>query len=112
MGKAIKYTDEIYHRLTRYHLDGRYRIDNNPVKNSIRPLVLGRKNYLFSGNHDVVENAAVIYSLMGCCKAGEVNFREWLVYVLKNIHAYDKDYSKALAELLPDNWKSENYQKL
>ena len=112
MGKAIKYTYEIYHRLTRYHLDGRYRIDNNLAENSIRPLALGRKNYLFCGNDDAAENAAVIYSLMGCCKAGEVNFREWLVYVLKNIHTYDKDYSKDLAELLPHNWKSENSQKL
>lgn len=112
MGKAIKYTYEIYHRLTRYHLDGRYRIDNNLAENSIRPLALGRKNYLFCGNDDAAENAAIIYSLMGCCKAGEVNFREWLIYVLKNIHAYDKDYSKDLAELLPHNWKSENSQKL
>lgn len=112
MGKAIKYTYEIYHRLTRYHLDGRYRIDNNLAENSIRPLALGRKNYLFCGNDDAAENAAVIYSLMGCCKAGEVNFREWLVYVLKNIHTYDNDYSRDLAELLPHNWKSENSQKL
>ena len=112
MGKAIKYTYEIYHRLTRYHLDGRYRIDNNLAENSIRPLALGRKNYLFCGNDDAAENAAVIYSLMGCCKASEVNFREWLVYVLENIHHYDEDYSKDLAELLPHNWKSKNSQKL
>lgn len=112
MGKAIKYTYEIYHRLTRYHLDGRYRIDNNLAENSIRPLALGRKNYLFCGNDDAAENAAVLYSLMGCCKAGEVNFREWLVYVLENIHDYDMDYSKDLAELLPHNWKSKNSQKL
>lgn len=112
MGKAIKYTYEIYHRLTRYHLDGRYRIDNNLAENSIRPLALGRKNYLFCGNDDAAENAAVIYSLMGCCKASEVNFREWLVYVLENIHHYDEDYSKDIAELLPHNWKSKNSQKL
>lgn len=112
MGKAIKYTYEIYHRLTRYHLDGRYRIDNNLAENSIRPLTLGRKNYLFCGNDDAAENAAVIYSLMGCCKASEVNFREWLVHVLENIHHYDEDYSKDLAKLLPHNWKSKNSQKL
>lgn len=112
MGKAIKYTYEIYHRLTRYHLDGRYRIDNNLAENSIRPLALGRKNYLFCGNDDAAENAAVIYSLMGCCKASQVNFREWFVYVLENIHEYDNDYSKDLAELLPQNWKQENSQKL
>lgn len=112
LGKAIKYTYEIYHRLTRYHLDGRYRIDNNLAENSIRPLALGRKNYLFCGNDDAAENAAVIYSLMGCCKAGEVNFREWLMYALVNIHTYDNDYSKDLAELLPHNWKANKSQKL
>ena len=112
LGRAIKYTYEIYHRLTRYHLDGRYRIDNNLAENSIRPLALGRKNYLFCGNDDAAENVAVIYLLMGCCKAGEVNFREWLVYVLENIHASDNDYGKDLAELLPHNWKANNSQKL
>ncbi|MFS2613164.1 IS66 family transposase [Phocaeicola dorei] len=112
IGKAIKYTYEIYHRLTRYHLDGRYRIDNNLAKNSIRPLALGRKKYLFCGNDDAAENAAIIYSLMGCCKASEANFREWFVYVLENIHEYDNDYSKDLAELLPQNWRLANSQKI
>jgi len=66
-----------------------------------RPVALGRKNYLFYGNHSAAEDAAVIYSLLGCCKAQEVNFRDWLIYVLDNIHSYDEDYSKDLAELLP-----------
>jgi len=108
IGKAIKYTYNIYHRLTRYHLDGRYRIDNNLAENSIRPLALGRKNYLFCGNHDAAEDAAVIYSLLGCCKAADVNYRDWLTYVLSHIHDYDNDYSKDLAELLPHNWKKRN----
>lgn len=106
MGKAIKYTYDIFHRLSRYHLDGRYRIDNNMAENSIRPLALGRKNYLFCGNHDVAEDAAVIYSLLGCCKAAEVNFRDWMVSVLKCIHDYDNDYSKDLAELIPHRLES------
>ena len=101
IGKALRYTYNIYHRLSRYHLDGRYRIDNNLAENAIRPVALGRKNYLFCGNHSAAEDAAVIYSLLGCCKAKEVNFRDWLVYVLDNIHSYDNDYSKDLAELLP-----------
>jgi transposase len=112
IGKAIQYTYEIYHRLTRYHLDGRYRIDNNMAENSIRPLALGRKNYLFCGNHDAAEDAAVIYSLLGCCKAAGVNFREWMVYTLSHIHDYDNDYSKDLAELLPHNRNQRNSQKL
>jgi transposase len=108
IGKAIRYTYNIYHKLTRYHLDGRLKIDNNLGENAIRPIALGRKNWLFCGNHDAAENAAIMYSMLGCCKASEVNFREWLVYFLNNIHKYDNDYSKDLAELLPHNFKLQN----
>lgn len=108
IGKAIKYTYDIYHRLSRYHLDGRYHIDNNMAENSLRGLALGRKNYLFCGNHDAAEDAAVIYSLLGCCKAADVNFRNWMEYVLRHIHDYDEDYTKDLAELLPANWLQKN----
>lgn len=108
IGKAIRYTYTIYHKLTRYHLDGRLKIDNNLGENAIRPIALGRKNWLFCGNHDAAENAAIMYSMLGCCKASEVNFRDWLVYFLNNIHKYDNDYSKDLAELLPHNFKLQN----
>jgi hypothetical protein len=95
-------------RLKRYLLDGRYKIDNNLIENSVRPVALGKKNYLFCGNHSAAEDAAVIYSMMGCCKASGVNFRDWFEYVLNNIHSYDNDYSRDLAELLPHNWKTAN----
>lgn len=108
IGKAIRYTYNIYPKLTRYHLDGRLRIDNNLGENAIRPIALGRKNWLFCGNHDAAENAAIMYSMLGCCKASEVNLRDWLVYFLNNIHRYDNDYSKDLAELLPHNFKLQN----
>ena len=106
IGKAISYTYNIYHKLTRYHLDGRLEIDNNLGENAIRPIALGRKNWLFCGNHDAAENAAIIYSLLGCCKAHGVNFRDWLVFFMENVHNYDNDYSKDLAELLPHNYQS------
>jgi len=105
IGKAIHYTHNIYHKLTRYHLDGRLRIDNNLGENAIRPIALGRKNWLFCGNDDAAENAAIIYSMMGCCKAHGVNFRDWLIYFLNNVHNYDNDYRKDLADLLPHNFK-------
>jgi hypothetical protein len=41
MSQALKYTYSLFHRLSRYHLDGRYQIDNNLVENTIRPLALG-----------------------------------------------------------------------
>jgi len=108
IGKAIKYTYNIFPKLTRYHLDGRLKIDNNLGENAIRPIALGRKNWLFCGNHNAAENAAIMYSMLGCCKASEVNLRDWLVYFLNNIHRYDTDYSKDLAALLPHNFKLQN----
>ena len=108
IGKAIRYTYNIYHKLTRYHLDGRLKIDNNLGENAIRPIALGRKNWLFCGNDDAAENAAIMYSMLGCCKASGVNFRDWLVYFLSNIHKYDDDYNKDLADLLPHNFKPQN----
>jgi hypothetical protein len=106
IGKAIRYTYNIYHKLTRYHLDGRLKIDNNMAENAIRPIALGRKNWLFCSNHDAAENAAIIYSMMACCKQHEVNFRKWLIFFLENVHKYDDNYSKDLSELLPHNFKS------
>jgi hypothetical protein len=111
MYKALTYTYSLFQRLSRYHLDGRYQIDNNLVENAIRPLALGRKNYLFCGNHDAAENAAIMYSLLGCCKSCDVNPRQWLTDVLTRIPAYNNDYSRDLAELLPHNWKTTHISK-
>jgi transposase len=108
IGKALRYTYNIYHKLTRYHLDGKLKMDNNLGENAIRPIALGRKNWLFCGNHDAAENAAIVYSMLGCCKAHQVNFRDWLVFFLNNIHKYDDDYTKDLAELLPHNYKPQS----
>ena len=105
MGKALSYTYSIFHRLSRYHLDGRYKMDNNLIENSIRGMAIGRKNYLFCGNHDAAENAAVMYSLIETCKAQDIDAREWLTDVLTRIPVYNNDYRLDLADLLPHNWK-------
>jgi transposase len=111
MSQALTYTYSLFHRLSRYHLDGRYQIDNNLIENSIRALAIGRKNFLFCGNHDAAENAAIMYSLLGCCTASDVNPREWLTDVLTRIPLYNGDYSLDLAELLPLNWKAARQSK-
>ncbi len=112
MNKALSYTYSLFHRLSRYHLDGRYQIDNNLAENAIRPLAIGRKNFMFCGNHDAAENAAIMYSLLGCCKASDVNPQEWFTDVLTRIPEYNNNYSLDLADLLPHNWKaSKNVQE-
>ena len=103
--KAILYTYNRFNKLSRYHLNGRYNIDNNGLENAARPVAVGRKNYLFCQNDDTAESTAIIYSFMGCCKAAKVNFRTWMIYFLDHVHDYDQDYTRDIAELLPDNLK-------
>ena len=102
--KAISYTYSIFPKLSRYHLNGRYRLDNNLVENAIRPLAIGRKNYLFCGNSDAAIRAAMVYSLLGSCKAAGVNPAEWLEDVLSKIYSYTKE-NRNIEELLPHLWK-------
>ena len=108
MSKALAYTYNLFMRLSRYHLDGRYLPDNNLAENAIRPLAIGRKGYLFCGNHESAENAAIMYSLLGCCKASDVNPREWLTDVFTRISLYNSNYDLDLADLLPHRWKKSN----
>ncbi len=63
IGKAIAYTYSLWPKLKAYIKDGKYEIDNNLIENAIRPLALGRKNYLFTGSHKAAQNAALFYSL-------------------------------------------------
>ena len=105
IGKAVTYTYSIFPRLVRYVSDGRYNIDNNAAENGIRPLALGRKNYLFCGNDESAGRTAVIYSLLGSCKLAGVDPMAWLTDVLKRIQDHS---SLRLSELLPNNWKPLN----
>ena len=105
MEEGISYTYKILKKLSLYVTDGRYKIDDNMVENSIRPLAVGRKNYLFCGDDDAAQRAAVVYSLLATCKAHGVNERAWLEDVLRRIPEYEqagKDY----ADLLPGNWRA------
>jgi len=78
IGIAVNYTKNLWPRLKRYVDDGRFQIDNNLIENCIRPVALGRKNYLFAGSHEGAKNAAVIYSLLATCKLHEINPFIWL----------------------------------
>ena len=64
IGKAMSYTQSQWHKLYNLLEDGRLEIDNNLIENKIRPLALGRKNYLFAGSHDGAKRIAMIYSFV------------------------------------------------
>lgn len=104
MGKAINYTLGRWDQLSVYLMDGALEIDNNLIENSIRPVAIGRKNYLFAGSHEGARRAAAYYSFFAMCKKADVNPREWLRFVLDNL--LDTSIKK-LDSLLPLNFKSQ-----
>ncbi len=102
IGKAMAYAYARWDALSAYLYDGNLHIDNNLVENAIRPVALGRKNYLFAGSHEAAQRAAMIYSLFAICKKHEVNPFQWLKHTLENIMSINH---KNLKDLYPQNFK-------
>lgn len=102
IAKAMKYSIERWDALSAYLYDGILEIDNNLVENAIRPVALGRKNYLFAGSHDAAQRAAMIYSFFAICKKNNVNPYQWLKYTLENIMGINH---KKIKDLYPQNFK-------
>ena len=105
MGKAITYAYTRWDNMMRYLDDGRIHIDNNLAENAIRPITLGRKNYLFCGNHAAAENMAIICSLLATCKAHDVNPRNYLNDIIAKMPYLKDANEETLLELLPHKWK-------
>ena len=101
IAKAIGYSLPRWDKLCIYTTDARLSIDNNPVENAIRPIAIGRKNYLFAGSHEAAQRAAMIYSFFNTCRLHKINPYDWLKDVLQRMHLYN---SSNLHELLPQNW--------
>jgi len=95
---AFAYTLTLWPRLVRYIDDGRFYIGNNLIENSIRPVALGRKNYMFAGSHAAAQQAAVIYSLVGSCK---INNIEPFSYLTKTFSLIPDHPANNLHTLLP-----------
>jgi transposase len=102
LGKAINYTLNLWNGLEVYIEQGYLQIDNNPVENSIRPVAIGRKNFLFGGSHRGAQRNAMFYSFFAACKNHNVEPLEWLTFVLENINNYKLS---ELHQLLPQNYK-------
>lgn len=98
IGSAMTYFINQYHKFENILKDGKIELDNNKIENSIRPMAIGRKNYLFCGSHKAAQNAAILYSFFGSCKMQNINPREWLADTLEKLpdHSIQK-----LEQLLP-----------
>ena len=105
IGKAITYAYSRWDNMMRYLEDGRLLLDNNLAENEIRPITLGRKNYLFCGNHEAAQNMAVVCSLLATCRNHDVNPRDYLNDVISQMPYHTKASHEELLQLLPHKWK-------
>jgi transposase len=103
IGMALAYSIQRWPRLMIYATDGKLNIDNNPVENCIRPVAVGRRNYLFAGSHEAAQRSAVLYSLMGTCKLHDVNPFNWMKDTLDKIAQYPIN---RIIDLLPHKYSS------
>ena len=85
LARAIDYTLKRWDALARVADDGRYPIDNNAAENAIRPIAIGRKNWLFAGSETAGKRAAAIMSLVATAKANGIEPHAWLTDVLTRL---------------------------
>lgn len=102
VGVAIEYTRNPWEQLTRFLEDGRLPIDNNLVENAIRPVALGRKNWLFAGSREGAKRLAIFYSFLATCKLNDMNPYEYLYDILPRVADYP---ARNIADLTPAKWK-------
>lgn len=102
-GMAISYTRNQWNALIRYVEDGRLEIDNNGVENSIRPFVLGRKNWLFSTTVRGAEASANLYSVIETAKANGLEPYRYLCHLFTELPKADT--VDKIERLLPTRWR-------
>jgi transposase len=101
MAKAIGYLSRQHRPLQRFLEDGRIPIDNNACERAIRPIAIGRRNWLFAGSVRGGRAAAVIYTLIECCRLAKVDMVSYLADVLVRVATHP---ASRVLELLPANW--------
>ena len=105
--KAIDYTLSNWRGLTRFLDDGEVPIDNNAAENAVRPIVLGRKNWLFVGSQQAGERAAVIMSLIESAKLNGLEPWAYLKDVFERLPTLKQ---RDIEQLLPHNWRPADAQ--
>jgi transposase len=101
LGAAVKYCQNQWDKLTAFLLDGRLELDNNRSERSIKPFVIGRKNWLFSNTPKGASSSAVIYSIIETAKENGLNPFEYLKYLFDNLPNINLKDINALDEFMP-----------
>ena len=103
LGKAVRYALSEWPHLVRYVEVGKAEIDNNSIEQTLRPVAVGRKNYLFAGSPRGGEAAAVLYSLITSCKRLGVDPEAYMKDVIGKISTHPM---RLIEELTPSEWKA------
>ena len=85
LGQPLDYSLKRWTALSRYATDGGFPIDNNPVENIIRPIAIGKKNWLFTGSERAGKRAAAIQTLLGTAKLNGLDPAAWLRDTLEKL---------------------------
>lgn len=101
---ATAYSLKRWDKLALYAQNGMLEIDNNPIENAIRPVAVGRKNYLFAGSHESAQRAAVAYTLLAACKTAGINPAEYLADVLQTLPGRNVN---DIDDLIPLHWAAQ-----
>ena len=101
--EALKYTLNQWEQIERIFDDGRYHLDNNMIEREMRPIAIGRKNYLFAGSHEGAKRAAIIYSLFATARLHKVNPVDWLKDILQKMPTSPVN---KVQMLLPQYWQN------
>ncbi len=98
--KAVTYAFNEWGALTKYLENGIWKIDNNAAERMMRPVALGRKNYMTCGSHRGAEHAAFMYTIVESCKMNGIRPVQYIEDVLRRLSYGETDYGA----LLPTNW--------
>jgi len=109
MGTAISYALNNWEALTRYTSDGDLAIDNNVAERAIRPLTVGRKNYLFFGSDTGGRTAATLYSIFASAKRHGLDPFVYLRDVLARIGSTPMSQ---INQFLPDRWRDQQLKEI
>ena len=100
--KAISYALKYFDKLTVYTEQGYLSIDNNMAERNIRPIAIGRKNWMFLGNEGAGKTFAILSSLVNSCKMNDINVYEYIKDAIEKLTINPK---VNISELLPLNWQ-------
>lgn len=104
LAAAIRYALGRMPKARAYLDDGKLELDNNICERSIRPVTLGRKNYLFMGSRGGGDAAAIAYTLIETCRMNSVDPEAWLRWLLARVADHKMPH---IDELMPWNWTTQ-----